>query len=74
VALVNSPFFPQVASSLSFYYAAAFAAGLFLAWRFNSSRILFSLLTLCWPIAPSISFRRARSQRPGHMAVTWLRF
>ena len=46
VALVNGPLFAQVASSLSFYYAAAFTAGLLLAWRFNSSRILFSLLTL----------------------------
>lgn len=46
VALVNSSLFEQVASSLSFYYVAVFAAGLLLAWRFHSSRILFSLLTL----------------------------
>jgi len=46
VLLVNSSLFGQVASSLSFYYVAVFAAGLLLAWRFNSSRILFSLLTL----------------------------
>jgi diguanylate cyclase (GGDEF)-like protein len=45
-ALVNSSLFAQVASSLSFYYVAAFAAGLLLAWRFNSSRVLFSLLVL----------------------------
>src|SRR5260370_5429299 len=32
--------------SLSFYYVAVFAAGLLLAWRFNSSRLLFSLLAL----------------------------
>ena len=45
-ALVNSSLFVQVAPSLSFYYVAVFAAGLLLAWRFNSSRLLFSLLTL----------------------------
>jgi diguanylate cyclase (GGDEF)-like protein len=45
--LVNSPpMIAVVAPSLSFYYVAAFAGGLVLAWRFNSSRILFSLLTL----------------------------
>ncbi len=46
VALVNSPLFVLVAPSLPFYYAAVFAAGLLLAWRFNSSRVLFSLLVL----------------------------
>jgi diguanylate cyclase (GGDEF)-like protein len=45
-ALINSPLFPQVAPSLSFYYVAVFTAGLLLSWRFNSSRILFSLLVL----------------------------
>jgi diguanylate cyclase (GGDEF)-like protein len=45
-ALISSPLFPQIAPSLSFYYAAVFAAGLLLSWRFNSSRILFSLLVL----------------------------
>src|SRR5229473_3561737 len=45
-ALVNSALFAQVAPSLSFYYVAVFAAGLLLAWRFNSSRLLFSLLVL----------------------------
>ena len=45
-ALVHSSLFVQVAPSLSFYYVAVFAAGLLLAWRFNSSRLLFSLLAL----------------------------
>ncbi len=44
--LVSSSLFVQVAPSLSFYYVAVFAAGLLLAWRFNSSRVLFSLLIL----------------------------
>src|ERR1700688_794148 len=45
-ALVHSSLFVQVAPSLSFYSVAVFAAGLLLAWRFNSSRLLFSLLAL----------------------------
>ena len=45
-ALVNSSLLARVAPSLSFYYFAVFAAGLLLAWRFNSSRVLFSLLVL----------------------------
>ena len=45
-ALVNSSLFVQVAPSIGFYYVAVFAAGLLLAWRFNSSRLLFSLLVL----------------------------
>ncbi len=45
-ALVNSSLFVQIAPSLAFYYVAVFAAGLLLAWRFNSSRVLFSLLVL----------------------------
>lgn len=44
--LVNSSLFGQIAPSLGFYYVAVFAAGLLLAWRFNSSRVLFSLLAL----------------------------
>jgi len=44
--LVNSPLLVQVAPSLAFYYVGVFVAGLVLAWRFNSSRVLFSLLVL----------------------------
>jgi diguanylate cyclase (GGDEF)-like protein len=46
VSLVSSSLFVQIAPSLSLYYVAVFAAGLLLAWRFNSSRVLFSLLSL----------------------------
>jgi len=45
-ALVNSSLLNQVAPSLGFYYFAVFGAGVLLAWRFNSSRALFSLLVL----------------------------
>jgi len=44
--LASSSLFVRVAPSVAFYYVGAFAAGLVLAWRFNSSRVLFSLLTL----------------------------
>jgi len=33
-------------AAIEFYFYAVFAAGILLAWRFHSSRILFSLLTL----------------------------
>src|SRR5208337_1261522 len=44
--LVNSSLLVQVAPSLAFYYVGVFVAGLLLAWRFNSSRVLFSLVVL----------------------------
>ncbi len=45
-ALVHSPLLTRVAPSIGFYYFAVFTCGLLLAWRFNSSRVLFSLLLL----------------------------
>jgi diguanylate cyclase (GGDEF)-like protein len=45
-ALVSSSLFVQVEPSLRFYSIAVFTGGLLLAWRFNSSRVLFSLLVL----------------------------
>jgi len=69
-ALVNSPVFGQLAPSLGFYYVAVFAAGLFLAWRFHSSRILFSLLTLLLAHRAVDFFSGGRTANgPGHMAV-----
>jgi diguanylate cyclase (GGDEF)-like protein len=70
-ALVNSPIFAQVAPSLGFYYVAAFAAGLLLAWRFHSSRILFSLLTLLLAHRAVDFFSAGHVGRgPGHAAET----
>jgi diguanylate cyclase (GGDEF)-like protein len=68
--LVNSALFNQVAPSLSFYYVAAFTGGLLLAWRFNSSRILFSLLTLLLAHR-AVDFFASGNVRtgPGHTAV-----
>ncbi len=39
-------FGPIPAAAIDFYYYAVFAAGLLLAWRFHSSRLLFVFLTL----------------------------
>ena len=68
--IFNSPIFSQVAPSLGFYYVAAFAAGLLLAWRFHSSRILFSLLTLFLAHRAVDFFSAGRPQAgPGHTAL-----
>lgn len=69
--LVNSPIFAQLAPSLGFYYVAVFAAGLFLAWRFHSSRILFSLLTLLLAHRAVDFFSGGHAGiGPGHTAAT----
>ncbi len=69
-ALVNSSLFVQVAPSLAFYYVCAFAAGLFLAWRFNSSRVLFSLLVLLVAHRAVDFFAAGQFHAgPGHTAV-----
>jgi diguanylate cyclase (GGDEF)-like protein len=71
VALVNGSLFAQFASSLSFYYVAVFVAGLLLAWRFNSSRILFSLLTLLLAHRAVDFFSAGHAHSgPGRTAVT----
>jgi diguanylate cyclase (GGDEF)-like protein len=68
--LVNSSLFLQVAPSLGFYYAAVFAGGLALAWRFNSSRVLFSLLVLLLAHRAVDFFSSGRIHSgPGRMAV-----
>ena len=69
-ALVNTPIFAQVSSSVGFYYFAVFAAGLFLSWRFHSSRILFSLLTLLLAHRAVDFFANGHAgSGPGRMAV-----
>ena len=70
-ALVNSSFFAQVAPSLGFYYVGVFAAGLSLAWRFNSSRVLFPLLVLLLAHRAVDFFSGGRGGHagPGRMAV-----
>jgi diguanylate cyclase (GGDEF)-like protein len=46
VALLQGGFLPISAAAVDFYYYAVFGAGILLAWRFHSSRILFALITL----------------------------
>jgi diguanylate cyclase (GGDEF)-like protein len=68
--LVNSSLFPRMAPSLSFYYVAVFTAGLFLSWRFNSSRIVFSLLVLLLAHRAVEFFARGEIRTgPGRTAV-----
>jgi diguanylate cyclase (GGDEF)-like protein len=45
-AIFRGAFGPIPSAAIDFYYYAVFAAGILLAWRFHSSRILFALLTL----------------------------
>jgi len=68
--LVNSSLFAQIAPSVAFYYVGVFAAGLALAWRFNSSRVLFSLLVLLLAHR-AVEFFSVGQVRtgPGRMAV-----
>src|SRR5260221_2578106 len=69
-ALVNRSLFVQLAPSLSFFYIAVFAAGLLLAWRFNSSRLLFSLLLLLLAHRTIDFFSNGQIHTgPGHAAV-----
>ncbi len=69
-AIVNSSLLERVAPSLGFYYFAVFAAGLLLAWRFNSSRVAFSLLTLLLAHR-AVEFFSAGETRtgPGHATI-----
>jgi diguanylate cyclase (GGDEF)-like protein len=73
--LVNSSLFVRAAPSLAFYYVAVFAAGLLLALRFNSSRVLFSLLVLLLAHRAVAFFSNGQVQTgnvltgPGRMAV-----
>ncbi len=44
--LLGGGFLPISASAIDFYYYAVFGAGILLAWRFHSSRVLFALVFL----------------------------
>jgi GGDEF domain-containing protein len=44
--LLNNPVFSIPATTLNFYYYAVFIAGVLIAWRFHSSRVLFAIVTL----------------------------
>ena len=46
VVLLQGGFLSISAAAVDFYYYAVFAAGILLAWRFHSSRVLFALIML----------------------------
>jgi diguanylate cyclase (GGDEF)-like protein len=46
VAILYGGFVAISVPAINFYYYAAFAAGILLAWRFRSSRILFALISI----------------------------
>ncbi len=55
VALLQSGIVPLSAPAIHFYYYAVFAAGILLAWRFHSSRVL-SALILLLVAGPALEF------------------
>jgi len=71
VALLQGGIVPLSAPALDFYYYAAFAAGIVLAWRFHSSRVLFALvfLLLADRALEFFSAGRAISTGPGRIAL-----
>jgi len=75
VLLVNGSWLASVAPSLDFFYFAVFVSGLLLAWRFNSSRMLFALLVLLLAHR-ALEFFAAGETRsgPGHVALIVIGF
>lgn len=71
-ALILEPgFIPLSEPAIQFYWYAALLAGALLAWRFHSSRVLFTLLTLFLAQRAIAFFSAGRSiaSGPGHTAV-----
>jgi diguanylate cyclase (GGDEF)-like protein len=69
--------FPSIsAAAVDFYYYAVFAAGILLAWRFHSSRVLFALimLLLAHRAIEFFSAGRAVSIGPGRIAFEAIAF
>ena len=64
------------APAISFYYYAVFVAGILLAWRFHSSRVLFALLTLLLAhrAVEFFSAGRMPSAGPGRIALEAVAF
>jgi len=64
-------FGPIPAAAVDFYYYAVFAAGLLLAWRFQSSRLLFAFVTLllCHRSLEFFSSSHVVAAGPGRIAL-----
>ncbi len=70
MALISGGVLPVSAAAVDFSYYAGFAAGILLAWRFHSSRVLFPLITLLLAqrALEFFSAGRAASAGPGRIA------
>jgi len=76
VFLLSGRFLSISAAAVDFYYYAVFAAGILLAWRFHSSRVLFALimLLLAHRAIEFFSAGRAVSIGPGRIAFEAIAF
>ena len=76
VVLLESGVVPISAAAVEFYSYAVFAAGILLAWRFHSSRVLFALivLLLAHRALGFFSAGRAASAGPGRVAFEVVAF
>jgi diguanylate cyclase (GGDEF)-like protein len=76
VVLLGGGFLSISASAIDFYYYAVFGAGILLAWRFHSSRILFALifLLLAHRSLEFFSAGRVVSSGPGRIALEAVAF
>jgi len=70
VLLLSGGLLSLSAAAVDFYYYAVFCAGILLAWRFHSSRVLFALITLLLAhhAIEFFSAGRAVSVGPGRIA------
>jgi diguanylate cyclase (GGDEF)-like protein len=76
VVLLSGELLPVSAAAVNFYYYAAFTAGILLAWRFNSGRVLFALimLLLAHRAIEFFSAGRVVSVGPGRIAFEAIAF
>ena len=76
VVLLSGGLLSISAAAVDFYYYAVFAAGILLAWRFHSSRVLFTLLMLLLAhrALEFFSGGRAVASGPGRIAFEAIAF
>ena len=76
VVLLSGGFLSLSPAAVDFYYYAVFAAGIVLAWRFHSSRVLFALfvLLLAHRAIEFFSAGRVASLGPGRIAFEAIAF
>jgi diguanylate cyclase (GGDEF)-like protein len=76
VLLLETGLVPLSESVIDFYYYAVFLAGVLLAWRFHSSRVMFALITLLLAHRSLEFFASGSlsSTGPGHIAFEAIAF